>query len=134
MSILSRLFRSKAQKGVDALQENLNRKLWAVDGGLKLFKKATDAFDGSGDEESFRLAQGKHEYFTNALIDDLSHVEDLIKKMKLDLDYNNGRPHPGFASEVIDVEKLLEGTNKNVNRLSRVTQEMLDLAGVKLRI
>jgi hypothetical protein len=130
MSLLSRLFRSKAQKAVDALQENLDRRLWAVDAGLKLFKKATDAFDGSGDEASFTLAQGKHQYFTNALIDDLSRAEELIKTMRLDLDYNNGRPPSGFASDVIEAEKMLEGTDANVNRLAKVTKELLDLAGV----
>jgi hypothetical protein len=134
MSLLSRLFRSKAQKAVDTLQENLNRRLLAIEGGLKLFGKATDAFDvsnipeGSEDEASFKGAQAKHQYFTNALLDDLKSVEELIKTMQLDLGYNNGRPSPGFASEVIEAERMLEETNKNVDRLLNITQEMLDLA------
>ena len=87
MSLLSRLFRSKAQKAVDALQEDFNRRLVSIQAGLKLFAKTTDAFDNDrGEEASFKVAQAKHQYFTNALLDDLGHIEELIKKMRLTLD------------------------------------------------
>lgn len=135
MSLLSRLFRSKAHKAVDALQENMNRRLMAIDAGLKLFKKATDAFDvssipeGSEEGTSFKLAQAKHAYFTNAVLDDLKHAEELIKAMQFALGYNNGRPPPGFESDIIRAEKMLEGTDDNVNRLWNITREMLDIVG-----
>ncbi|MBY5854634.1 hypothetical protein [Rhizobium ruizarguesonis] len=135
MSLLSRLFRSKAQKAVDALQDNLNHRLVAIDAGLKLFKKSADAFDassipeGSEEEASFKLAQGKHAYFTNALLDDLKHAEELIKAMQLSLSFNSGRPSPGFETDVLRTEKVLEGTDDNVNRLSHVTKDMLDIVG-----
>jgi hypothetical protein len=129
MSLLSRLFQSKAQKAVDALQESLDRRLLAIEGGLKLFKQATESFV-PGDEQAFKVAQAKHEYFTTALLDDLAFAENRIKVMRRDLGYNRGRPQPGFASEVTAVEEIIEATDNNIARLVKATQTMLDLAGL----
>lgn len=135
MSLLSRLFRSKAQKAVDALQQGLDRRLLAVQAGLELFETATNAFEasniprGSPGSEAFKLGQGKHAYFTNALLDDLTHAEELIKAMHRALEYNGGRPMAGFEKEVIEAEKVLERTDANVNRLRNVCQGLLDIAG-----
>jgi hypothetical protein len=133
MSLLSRLFRSKAQKEVDALQEDLDRRLVSIQAGLELFAKTTDAFDDSGDEASFKFAQGKHQYFTNALLNDLGHVEELIKKMRLTLDLNNGRPTSGFVSDVIDAKKMLKDTDENRDRLVKICREMIDLSAISAR-
>lgn len=136
MSFLSRLFPSKAQKAVDALQHELDRRLLAVQSGLELFKRATDVFEtceipeGSLEDKSFRVAQGKHAYFTNALIDDLSRAEELIEVMRRSLEYNGGRPQPSFAKEVIEAENYLADTDANVERLHKVTQEMQEIVGL----
>ncbi|MEP9389436.1 hypothetical protein [Mesorhizobium sp. KR9-304] len=131
------LFPSKAQKTVDALQDNLDGSLLAVRTRLELFEKATEAFKTSGLSESlpervaFQLAQSKHAYFTKALIDDLSRVEDFLEGMRRTFDCNNGRPADGFADHVIEAEDLLGATDANVNRLQKVTQELLDITGLE---
>ncbi|WP_395446958.1 hypothetical protein ACHMW7_18150 [Aminobacter sp. UC22_36] len=135
MSLFSRLFRSKAQKAVDGLQDDLNRRLLAVQAGLELFQRTTKAFDmsgiddGSSEAASFNAAQGRHAFFTSALIDDLGHVEELIKAMRRALEYNNGRPNAGFEREVMQVEKDLARTNTNIERLGKVCRQLVDIAG-----
>ncbi|MCH4561281.1 hypothetical protein ACVILI_001885 [Mesorhizobium sp. USDA 4775] len=135
MSLFSRLFRSKAQKAVDALQGDLNRRLAAVQAGLELFERTTKAFavsgidEGSSEATSFKLAQGKHGYFTSALIDDLTHPEELIKAMHRALEFNNGRPSPGFEREVREAEQALERADANIDRLRDVCQQLLDVVG-----
>jgi hypothetical protein len=136
MSLFGRLFRSKAQKAVDLLQEGLDSRLTRVGAGLEVFKRTAKSFDMSGIEEgssaatSFQLAQGKHAFFTNALIDDLGRVEELVKAMRRALEYNNGRPQPGFEKEVIEAEEQLERTDANFKRLGEVCQQLIDIAGV----
>ncbi|MER8430867.1 hypothetical protein [Mesorhizobium caraganae] len=135
MSLFSFLFRSKAQKAVDELQDGLNRRLSAIQAGLELFERTTKVFAVSGIEEgsseaaSFKLAQGKHGYFTSALIDDLTDAEKLIKTMHRALDFSNGRPSPGFEKEVIEAEQALERSDANFDRLAGVCQQLLDVVG-----
>ncbi|SFQ04615.1 hypothetical protein SAMN03159463_05474 [Mesorhizobium sp. NFR06] len=85
--------------------------------------------EASSETTSFKLAQGKHAYFTNALIDDLAHVEELIKAMHRALEFNNGRPSPGFEKEVIEAEQALERTDANIDRLRDVCQQLVDVVG-----
>ncbi|RUU53915.1 hypothetical protein [Mesorhizobium sp. M2C.T.Ca.TU.002.02.1.1] len=85
--------------------------------------------EGSSEATSFKLAQGKHGYFTSALIDDLTRAEERIKAMHRALEFNNGRPSPGFEKEVIEAEQALEGTDVNIDRLREVCQQLLDVVG-----
>ncbi|MEP9389433.1 hypothetical protein [Mesorhizobium sp. KR9-304] len=120
---------------MDALQEELDRRLVAVGAGLEVFKRTAKSFDMSGIEDgcseaaSFKLAQGRHAYFTNALIDDLSSVEEQVKAMRRALEYNDGRPQPSFEKEVTEAERDLEQTDANIRRLSEVCQQLIDIAG-----
>lgn len=109
MSLLSRVFRSKPQKSVDALQDKLNRRLVAVQDGLQIYTAAGDRFaamdvpEGSGEWKAFSLAQRKHQYFTSALIDDLSAVEEEIRLLQRTLDVG-GKPSVDFASRLMNAE------------------------------
>lgn len=136
MSLFSRLFPSKLQRSIDALQETLNRRLVAVDASLKLFTITTDAFHAlnpppeSDDWAAFKLAQGKHQYFTNALIDDLGRAEDRIKQIRLAANIGGKAAALQLAAEILETEDMLKETGTNVDRLAAICDQMRRAVGV----
>ncbi len=129
-------FRSKAQKKLDALQGLLNARLIAVDAAMKIFKLTTDEFERlqqSPDTEEwkvFKVAQSKHAYFANALLDDLKPVEDGIKRLRLASEIAVRSDPIQFATELIELEERLADTEKNVSRLGGVCSQMLQATGL----
>jgi hypothetical protein len=134
LGIFARLFRTRANKAVDALQTALNSRLTSVDAALKLFSIASDAFTAlevpqeSDDWKAFKLAQGKHQYFTNALLDDLSTVEERIKVLRLAASLGAASASTNFAADVTEVKQMLAATEQNITRLQRVCRDMVEIA------